>query len=147
MNEYKHTQIGYLLIAALGAATLFVGYLNLVTRFNPGTLLILGLMILFLTLFATLTTYVNQQAVNIRFGIGLIRKRFALEDVDEYRIVKNPWYYAWGIHAIPGGWIFNVSGWDAIELHMKNGRRYRIGTNDPQGLMNAIETSRKPVKS
>jgi hypothetical protein len=147
MNEYKHTQVGYLLIAALGGATLLVGYLNVVTRFNPGALLILGLMIFFLTVFATLTTYVNQQAVKIRFGIGLIRKRFALQDVEEYRVVKNPWYYAWGIHAIPNGWIFNVSGWDAVELRMKNGGRYRIGTNDPHGLLNAIDLSIKSVKS
>jgi hypothetical protein len=147
MNEYKHTQIGYLLIVALGAATLLIGYLNVVTRFNPGTLLLLGLMIFFLALFATLTTRVNQQTLNIRFGIGLIRKRFALQDVEEYRLVKNPWYYAWGIHAIPGGWIFNVSGWDAVELRMKSGGRYRIGTNDPQGLMNAIAISLKSLTS
>ena len=147
MNEYKHTQVGYLLIAALGTATLLIGYLMLVTRFNPGTLLVLGLMIFFLALFATLTTRVNRQDLNIRFGIGLIQKRFVLQDVEEYRVVKNPWYYAWGIHAIPGGWIFNVSGWDAVELRMKSGGRYRIGTNDPQGLMNAIETSLRSVKS
>ncbi len=35
MKEYKNTQIGYLLIVALGAATLLIGYLNIVTRFQP----------------------------------------------------------------------------------------------------------------
>ena len=147
MNEYKNTQIGYLLIVALGAATLLIGYLNVVTRFNPGTLLILAFMTLFLALFATLTTHVNGQVVDIQFGIGLMRRRFPLQDVEEYQIVTNPWYYGWGIHLIPGGWIYNVSGWEAVELQMKGGRKYRIGTNDPQGLMNAIETSLKSVKS
>ena len=146
MKEYKNTQIGYLLIVALGAATLLIGYLNIVTRFNPGTLLLLIFMILCLALFATLTTHVNGQAVDIRFGIGLIRRRFPLQDVDGYRIVTNPWYYGWGIHLMPGGWVFNVSGWEAVELHMKDGGKYRIGTNDPQALMKAIEASLKPVK-
>lgn len=140
MKEYKHTQIGYLLITALGAATLMIGYLSTVTNFNPGALLLLGFMILCLGLFATLTVQVNDRAISIQFGIGMIRKRFFLNDIQAYRVVKNPWYYGWGIHLIPGGWIYNVSGWDAVELQMKNGSKYRIGTNDTQGLMNSIGT-------
>src|ERR1044072_5135943 len=108
MNEYKHTQIGYLLIVALGAATLLIGYLNVVTRFNPGTLLILAFMTLFLALFATLTTHVNGQVVDIQFGIGLMRRRFPLQDVEEYRIVTNPWYYGWGSPVIPGWSVYNI---------------------------------------
>jgi hypothetical protein len=140
MKEYKHTQIGYLLIIALGAATLLIGNLSLRTT-NPGAIVLLAFMILCIGLFATLTVQVNVQAINIRFGIGVIRKRFALKDVQTYRAVKSPWYYGWGIHLIPGGWLFNVSGWDAVELQMKNGSKYRIGTNDVQGLVNAIGIS------
>jgi hypothetical protein len=138
MKEYKHTQIGYLLIAALGAAVLMVGNLVLATNFNTTAILLLTFMILCLVLFATLTVQVNAQEINLQFGIGVIRKRFALKDVQTYRVVKNPWYYGWGIHLIPGGWVYNVSGWEAIELQMKNGKRYRIGTNDSQGLMASI---------
>lgn len=39
---------------------------------------------------------------------------------------------------IPGGWIFNVSGWESVELQMKNGRKYRIGTDDAQALLDAV---------
>lgn len=140
MNTYKHTQIGYLLIIALGAAVLLIANLTFVTNFNPGTILLLAFMILCLALFATLTVEVNDQAINIRFGLGLIRKHFLLRDIQAYRAVKNPWYYGWGIHVIPGGWIFNVSGTEAIELQMKSGRKYRIGTDDTQGLTHAVET-------
>lgn len=138
MKAYKHTQIGYLLIIALGAATLLIGRLTVIARFSPGAILLLALMILCLALFATLTVEVKDQTVDIQFGIGIIRKHFGLKDVQTYRAVKNPWYYGWGIHAIPGGWVFNVSGWDAIELQMKNGRKYRIGTDDVHGLANAV---------
>jgi hypothetical protein len=138
MKSYKHTQIGYLLIIALGAATLLIGRLTIITRFNPGAILLLVLMILFLAIFATLTVEVKEQTINIQFGIGIIRKRFSLKDVQTYRAVKNPWYYAWGIHVIPNGLIFNVSGWEAVELQMKNGTKYRIGTDDVQGLLDAV---------
>lgn len=140
MTKYKHTQIGYLLIIVLGAATLLIGRLSVITRFSTGTVLLLALMILFLALFASLTVEVKDQTIDIRFGIGIIRKRFALKDIQAYGAVKNPWYYGWGIHVIPGGWVFNVSGWDAVELQMKNGKKYRIGTDDAHGLANAVES-------
>lgn len=139
MNTYKHTQPGYLLIVALGAATLLIARLAIVTKFSLGAILLLAFMTLCLALFAALTIEVNDQAINIQFGMGVLRKSFLLEDVQACGAVKNPWYYGWGIHAIPGGWIFNVSGWEAVELQMKNGRRYRIGTDDVQGLVNAIK--------
>ena len=140
MKEYKHTQIGYLLIIVLCAAIVMIGNLTVVTRFNPGAVLLLALMILCLGLFATLTVEVDDQAIKIQFGIGAIRKSLSLKDVEAYRIVKNPWYYGWGIHLVPGGWLFNVSGVDAVELQMKSGRKYRIGTDDAQALFNAIGT-------
>jgi cytochrome c biogenesis factor len=146
MNTYKHTQVGYVLIVALGAAVVMIGNLAVATKFNPGVFLPLALMILCLLAFATLTVQVNDQAITLRFGIGLIRRSFLLQDVQAYRPVKNPWYYAWGIHAIPGGWIFNVSGWEAIELEMKNGKKYRIGTDDVQGLANAVESHVQNMK-
>ena len=140
MNTYKHTQIGYVLIVALGAAVVMIGNLAVATKFNPGVFLPLALMILGLLAFATLTVQVNDQAITLRFGLGLIRRSFLLQDVQAYRAVKNPWYYAGGIHAIPGGLVFNVSGTEAIELQMKNGKKYRIGTDDVQGLTGALET-------
>jgi len=36
-------------------------------------------------------------------------------------------------------WIYNVSGFGAVELIMKNGRVYRIGTNVPRELEDAIK--------
>jgi hypothetical protein len=48
--------------------------------------------------------------------------------------VKNHWYYGWGIRFWPGMTIFNVSGFDAVEITMQNGRRYRIGTDEPAQL-------------
>ncbi|HEX2996829.1 MAG TPA: hypothetical protein VHP14_18555 [Anaerolineales bacterium] len=141
MDKYKHTQIGYVLIIAFSAAMLLIISLMFTTAdFNLVPIFVLGFMILCLALFATLAVEVDEQSINLRFGVGVIRKRFMLQDIEAYRAVKNPWYYGWGIHVIPHGWIFNVSGWDAVELQMKNGRKYRIGSDDAAGLVNALET-------
>ena len=51
MKEYKHTQIGYLLIFLYSAVILFAGYLNITTGFNPILLLVLLIMFIVLALF------------------------------------------------------------------------------------------------
>lgn len=43
----------------------------------------------------------------------------------------------------PHGWLFNVSGLDAVELELINNRRFRIGTDEPQRLIAAIQTARR----
>ena len=145
MKQYKHTQIGYLLIIVFSVTIILVGTLVFRTNFTPGLVFIFAFTVLCLAVFSRLTVEVDDQALDLRFGVGVIRKRFLLKDVEAYRAVKNPWYYSWGIHIIPNGLIFNVSGLEAVELQMKNGRRYRIGTDDPEGLVNAVKTGLQKV--
>jgi hypothetical protein len=138
MEEYEHTQIGYLLLILYSAVLLFIGYLINVTGFTPFSLAGLIIMVIALGLFATLTVVVDEQMIKIRFGLGIIRKGFRLKDIEAYRVVENPWYYGWGVRYTLRGWLFNVSGFSAIEIQMKNGKLYRIGTDDPEGLAKAV---------
>lgn len=101
---------------------------------------VFALLAVCLLLFAVLTVKVDGSDVSLRFGIGIIRKKFPVSGIGSALIVRNPWYYGWGIRKTPDGWLYNVSGLIAIELHMKNGEKYRIGTNDPLGLLNAVES-------
>lgn len=94
-----------------------------------------------LVLFASLTVKVDGKDVSLFFGVGAIRKSFPVSGIESAGIVRNPWYYGWGIRKTPEGWLYNVSGMIAVELRMKDGERYRIGTNDPSGLLNAIEAA------
>ena len=138
MKEYKHTQIGYLLLISYSAAILFMGYLNIVTDFKPFALVGLIIMIIAAGLFTTLTVKVGDRMIKIQFGLGVIRKGILLKDIEAYQSVTNPWYYGWGIRFTPRGWLFNVSGFSAIELHMKSGKIVRIGTDDPQRFAKAL---------
>ncbi len=139
MKVYKHTQIGYLLLVLYSAVILFICYLNIVTGFIPFALVGLIIMLIALGLFATLTVAVDDRMLRIQFGLGVIRKGFLLKDIEAYRVVKNPWYYGWGIRFTPRGWLFNVSGFSAIELQMKSGKTYRIGTDEPDNLAKALD--------
>jgi hypothetical protein len=52
-----------------------------------------------------------------------------------------------GLHwTIWHGWLWNVAGAEAVEIFLTSGNRVTIGTNDPQGLLDAIETAREAVE-
>ena len=88
--------------------------------------------------FSQLTVSVFPTSITVRFGLGIIRRTIALADVAECAPVRNSWASGWGIRLIPGGWMWNVAGLDAVELRFKSGGKFRIGTDDPEGLTAAI---------
>ena len=138
MKKYQHTQIGYLTIFSLGGAMILIAFLLAFYEFNWIAFVVLIALAISLLLFASLTVEADEKNLQIRFGPGLIRKKFLLHEIQAYQAVKNHWYYGWGIRRIPHGWLYNVSGLDAIELQMSSGKNYRIGTDEPEQLVQAI---------
>ena len=141
MREYKHTQVGYIHVIAWSAIILFFAYIGVFTGFEPYTLIILILFPVLLALFSTLTVRVESGVITVQFGVGIVRKRIQLSDVEAYAKVRNPWYYGLGIRYTPRGWLYNIYGLSAIELLMKNGKTCRIGTDDPEGFAHALEAA------
>jgi energy-coupling factor transporter transmembrane protein EcfT len=140
-KKYQHTQIGYLIIIAFSIGLFFVAGLIAVYGFNWTGFAVLIILAICLALFYTLTVVIERDFLKIRFGIGIIRKKFFLKDIESYKVVKNPWFYGWGIHLTPHGWLYNVSGSYAVEIRMKSGKKYRIGTDVPDELEKAIRQS------
>lgn len=133
--HYRHTQVGWVILG-VAAAVVALGWSTLPPG-APGTpmLVIASLIVL---LFGTLAVEVDHEAVRLRFGVGLIRKRIPLRDVQSWGAVRNPWYCGWGIRMGPGGVLWNVSGLDAVQLALGDGKRFRIGTDEPAALVSAI---------
>ena len=139
MQVYKHRQVGTLILFALGSGVALTAMLlGLVPESHVVIGLLLVILLLCMILFHSLTVEVTSGELGVSFGPGMIRKRFRAEDIHGVRVVRNPWYYGWGVRLTPHGWLFNVSGFDAVELELKNKRKFRIGTDDPQHLLEAI---------
>lgn len=151
---YQHTQPGTLIwiVCLLALIILLVGvfmsmsHLKQVGAIHPSDqtilLRLLGVMFVMgmtLALFFRLTVTVDEHYLRAVFGIGIIGKRIPLSDIVAIRPVTNPWWYGWGIHMIPGGWMWNITGNQAVELKLKNGRLYRIGTDEPEALLQVIQ--------
>ena len=150
MISYKHTQIGYLMIVVtLAVLVLFAWvYTMALAEFpsvdsgpNFAVSAVMILILFILVSFATLTILTDENYIRIKFGYGIFQKRISLSEIASVKTVKNRWYYGWGIKLWlwPTMWIFNVSGFDAVELVMKNGKIYRIGTDMPKELEVAIK--------
>lgn len=97
---------------------------------------IMFLLVGILASFSYLTTIVTQSYVRIVFGFGIFSKKFLVQDIASVSVVKNSWWYGWGIRFClrPRMWIFNVSGFDAVEIVMRDARVFRIGTDKPKEL-------------
>ena len=142
MAIYKHTQMGTLVLVVLGLGiALTVSILFMVQTDSERILVaaVTGLLLLCIFLFRTLNVSVDSEKVEVSFGPGAFRKRFLVADINSARAVGNSWYFGWGIRWIPNGWMYNVSGFDSVELDLKDNRKFRIGTDDPDNLLAAIQ--------
>ena len=138
-THYRHTQIGWVTLVSLVLPAVVVGLLLVTTRLWGGLGVALVVFLAAAAFFSTLTVEVDQRQLRFRFGPGPIGRRIDLDDVRHFAAVRNPWWYGWGIHATPRGVLYNVSGFGAVELHLKNGRRLRVGSDEPEALCRALE--------
>jgi len=66
----------------------------------------------------------------------------AKREIEDATPVRNHWFYGWGIRLTPHGWLYNVSGLGAVEIVLSSGKHYRIGTDRPEELAQAIQQRR-----
>ncbi len=138
--SYVHTQPGTLVRWTFAAALAATAATALGREWLPVVIGIALLICAALSLFHALSVEVDRAGVRLRFGIGLIRKSIPLSSIRSAREVRNRWWYGWGIRLTPHGWLWNVSGLGAVELELESGRRFRIGSDEPQRLHAAIES-------
>lgn len=90
-------------------------------------------------LFSSLTVEVDDSELRWHFGPGLWSYRLPLSDIEKVSVVRNHWWSGFGIRTRPGFRLYNISGLDAVELRLKSNEVRRIGTDDPQGLAEALK--------
>jgi hypothetical protein len=137
---YHHTQRGTIIVGGAAVALFFIFFSLWDTEQpDPVKLGVLAVLALALVLFNSLTVEVKNNSLVCRFGVGLIQKKFPLSEIKGVCVVQNPWYSGWGIRWRPGRYVlWSVSGFQAVELALKDGNRFRIGTDEPEELLNAI---------
>ena len=147
-QAYKHKQWGtvtFLSIAVLAATILAINdWLQVLPPPVLGVLF--GVLTIVAIIFSSMTIEVNESEVSWFFGPGIFKKQISLEEIGNCRKVKNPIWMGFGIHAFGTGWIYNVSGLLGIEIELKGGSFIRLGTNQPNYLVQAIVDAKDNVE-
>jgi len=139
MKTYQHKQFGWVTALTTGAIGVAI-LLNTALGHHPADLLWVGAGILLIgALFSTLTIAIEDGLLRASFGLSLIQKKVRLTEIASVRPIPVRWWYGWGIRLTPHGWLYNVSGWKAVEITLRNGRRFCLGTDEPENLMKAIQ--------
>jgi len=135
---YRRTQVGTVTVLAVGAAVVLIVALSAQTGWHPVAVAVLVLLVAALAMFCCLTIEIDRRQLRCFFGPGLIRRTIAVHEIVSAQPVRNRWYYGWGIRMTPTGWMFNVSGLEAVELALASGSRFRIGTDRPDEVIRAL---------
>lgn len=138
MISYRHKQLGLVVIGVLVASIVLIAALAQSTGWHPAVLAVLLMLVVALALFYSLTVEIRGSELTIAFGIGLPRFTYQLSRIREARVVRSPWFYGWGIHMTPDGWLYNVSGFFAVEIVFVDGKKIRVGTDEPDALHRAL---------
>jgi hypothetical protein len=132
------------MIGALLVATVLID-IGAIVQASPAQEISLAISILLLItipLFYKLTITIDNKTLCASFGIGIVRKKVSIGEIAGCEPIQIRWWYGWGIHRTPYGWLYNVSGLDAVAIKLRSGRKLAFGTDDPQGLAAAIQRSK-----
>ncbi|MBN2087990.1 hypothetical protein JW964_00165 [candidate division KSB1 bacterium] len=136
---YKHTQSGWVIIFSVGNTSLILLLLAFFLQMSIIGWIAIFLLVLTLFIFGSLTIEVTSEKLKWYFGIGLVRKSIFLQEIQTVSIIKNSWYYGWGIRLTPHGWLYNVSGTRGVEIELKSGKKFRLGSDEPEKLAQVID--------
>ena len=142
MIVYDHTQVARPIVPIVaGVLFTIVAIAGIVSGETPALIVAVVMAVIILPIaiaFSRLTVTVDDSSVQARFGTRWPRLTIDLGDIVAARVVRNRWWYGFGIRWYPGGILWNVWGLDAVELEMQGRRTYRIGTDDADQLIAAL---------
>jgi len=143
--QYEHTQTGWPMRISfvLGALLLLVVTLLPELQRSPApAAALLGGAVVTLALgwlWSSLTVRIAEGALQLRFGLGIPRKSVPLADVAAVEVTRTRFWDGCGVHRTRRGWLYNVSGFDAVLVRRKDGKTLLVGTDEPSKLKAALE--------
>ena len=137
--RYEHTQTGYVVIWS-PLAIILIASGGLISH-HPAPVIVSIFLVVCLVLFYRLKISIEDETLCASFGLGVIHKKVRLAEIVSCEPIRIRWWYGWGIHLTPCGWLYSVSGLDAVAITLRDGKRLALGTDDPHGLVAAIRDS------
>lgn len=99
------------------------------------------------SMLSRLTIRVDAAAVTWHLGWGFPGGSIAIGAIDRVEITQTNLLEGWGLNwsIWQNGWLWSVGGFQAVKIFKTAGSSVTLGTDDPQGLVAAIERVRHGV--
>lgn len=141
---YSHTQPGYFILALMIPAIIFLIAVYIGGTFGEAEKVIVQLTIVLMCgatiIFSSLTVKVNEKEIVWYFGPGIWKYRIKLSEVKNVNKGRSHPLEGVGIRWNPWkGMLYNVSGLWNVQILRKDGKLTRIGTDEPDKLVKAIQ--------
>ena len=148
--DYDHTQTSplFLLLAAIGIG-FFIWGSQVDGQKLSITLFSIGAVWFLLALsFRQLTCRDEGAHLRISFGpLPIFRRKLLYSRLEKVKQNRSRLLDGWGIHLCTrGGWVWNLWGFDCVDIDFTGGKKLRLGTDDPESLA-AFLNSRTPGSS
>ena len=150
MNEkivYEHRQIGWVTIVGIFGSIVAVSIALAIFTQNADQRRVFDFMVVVIAvigaIFSSLTVRVTDRSMAWWFGLPLIGRRILLSEIASVEPTRTNVAEGWGIHLTWWhGWVWNVSGFNAVEIKLRSGTRFAVGTPEPKAVIAAIESAR-----
>jgi len=146
---YLHTQAGWPMRLSFTALALGLLVMCAFPPWGPDTrsqwAVLIGAAVALVVgwLWSSLTIRIDDAALRFHFGLGWPRKSVPLEDIDIVEVTRTTFWEGWGVHRTRRGWLYNVSGYDAVLLRRRDGSALLVGSDEPRRLKAAIERAQR----
>jgi hypothetical protein len=141
MKTYQHTQSGRKIVGFMLA--LAVVAVVIAARFQPALYGAVIILLVTAWLFSSLAVEIADGALRWRFGPGLVQKKVMLVEIESVKVVQTSFFEGWGIHLSRFGWLYNISGYGAVAITLKSGKRFALGSDEPDVLARQITAAIK----
>ena len=139
MIRYEHTQRGTVILAALLIGVAICSALATLAPAPPFVVpMVFGVFVVCAYMFSSLTIQITSRTLCWYFGPGLFRKKILLSDIRGAEVARTRLIHGWGIHRTTRGWLYNVSGFDAVAVRLDPEKEILLGTDEPERLCAAI---------
>lgn len=143
METKKFTQFGTFQIIIFGILLILFSLKSYQFGFfETSGLIYVGLSALMLA--CILFTYrivieIDENQISFKFGIGLLKRTYQINELTSCSSVRCSLLNGFGIRKIANGWLYNISGLNAIELRFNDKKSIiRIGTNNSDEIVNLV---------
>ncbi|WP_091981896.1 hypothetical protein [Pseudoalteromonas denitrificans] len=137
---YQHKQFAYIIFVLLGWIASFVILALVLLGPNVPIILFAISLIVIGFIFHGLTIKVSDKDISWGFGPGVLGKKIKLSDIEQVKAVTNSFRHGIGIRITHDGWVYTVHGFSAVALDLKDGTSIRLGTNDQENLLTALNS-------